>query len=373
LLHVCLHGDPTTTNLQSWVRALARQPEVKVTVLSLGTGMTRIEEVPVVDLPLPSSVGPVRFGLALPLVRRAVRRIRPDLLLGYRIPSYGVLAFLSGHRPVGLVAQSETELWPPALALKQFLLTRIVPRADLIQVWAPTMQPSLREVGAREEQFLCLPRGIDVKQFEPGRDLAAAVASVPGPERPIRLIVTRTLHEDYNHWHILEAMAALARDGVGTELEVVGDGPLRAEIEALAARLVPGRVRFLGRVAHDALPERLRAADLYVSTPITEGLSASLVEAMGCGLFPIVTDHAGNRWLVRDGENGFLVPVGDVPALARAIRRAWESRELRARAVRDNRAFVEREMDVERNMAAMVARYREVVERARVQASRRAA
>jgi glycosyltransferase involved in cell wall biosynthesis len=364
------------------VLALEQQAGVRVTVLSLGTGMSSIGRSPVVDLPFPVRIGPLRFGLAVPFVRRAIRRIAPDLVLGYRIPSYGVLAFLSGFRPVVLVAQSETELWPPALELKRFLLGRIVPRAALVQVWAPSMEPSLIALGARPERMLCLPRGIDVDLFSPGRDLrtqpfarGGSPSENPAPpiepsvpkqvSGPIQMIVTRTLHEDYNHWHILRAMAQLRAEGLETRLDVVGDGPLRAEIEAEAARVVPGAVTFHGRTPHAALPALLRRADLYLSTPITEGLSASLVEAMGCGAFPIVTDHPGNRQLVEDGKNGRLVPVGDVPALVRAIRAAWEAPGLRADAAVRNRAYVESHMRADRNVARMVERYREVVASAR--------
>jgi glycosyltransferase involved in cell wall biosynthesis len=323
----------------------------------------------VVNLPLSPRMGPVRYGLALPLVRRAVARIRPDVLIGYRIPSYGVLAFFSGFRPVVVVAQSETELWPPALALKRRLLGRVVPGADLVQVWVPSMEPSLLELGATREKLLTLPRGIEVEEFHPGRDLrsrpfARGNGREENPPGPIRMIVTRTLHEDYNHWHIFEAMALLEKEGLATSLEVVGDGPLRARLQKMADRLVPGRVRFLGKVPHENLSELLRAADLYLSTPITEGLSASLLEAMGCGLYPIVTDHPGNRYLIDDGRNGTLVPVGDVPALAGAIRGAWSRPTWRAEAIVENRALVERDFVAGRNMKRMVERYRDLTREA---------
>ena len=365
-MHICIHGDAGTTNLQSWARSLVRHHGVQVTIVSLGTGIRTVGPVPVVDLKLPPWLGPVRFGMALPLVRRAIWRIQPDILLGYRIPSYGVLAYFSGFRPLVLVAQSETELWPPALELKRRLLRHIVPRADLIQVWAPSMAPSLRELGAREEQLLCLPRGIEIDVFSPARDLESRPfgrgdGGVANPPSPVRLLVTRALHEDYNHWHIFEAMAKLRAEGLETRLDVAGAGSLRTELEALAQRLVPGAVRFLGRVAHEDLPALLRSNDLYLSTPITEGLSASLAEAMGCGVFPIVTDHAGNRLLIEHGENGFLVPVGDVQSLTTAIRRAWESPALRARAIRRNRAYVEAQLRAETNLGRMLDRYAEVI------------
>jgi glycosyltransferase involved in cell wall biosynthesis len=67
------------------------------------------------------------------------------------------------------------------------------------------------------------------------------------------------------------------------------------------------------------MPEILHRASIYVSTSPTDGLSISLLEAMACGLFPIVTDVPGNRPLIQNGENGLLFPVGDSRSLAEKI------------------------------------------------------
>lgn len=365
-LHVCFVADPLTANLQSWVRGLTSWFGVDVTILAVGSGLREVAGARVVDLPLPDWIGPVRYGLVVPALRREARRIAPDLVIGYRVPSYGVLAYLSGVRPFVLAAQGEHEYYPPAIGLKRVLVHHIAPRADLIHVWAETMEPWLLEAGASPERILRLPRGVDLDVFDPGRTLE--LQPFPGgagvdrnPARPARLVVTRTLNDDYRHRDIFHALARLRAGGFEASIDVIGDGALSAELRALAGLVIPGAARFHGRCGPEVVAAILRESDLYISVPIAEGLSASLVEAMACGTYPIVTDHPGNRVLVRDGVNGSLVAVGDEAGIAQAIRKAWEDPGLRGRAVVANRRSIEENFSARRNLGVMVERWRSIV------------
>ena len=129
--------------------------------------------------------------------------------------------------------------------------------------------------------------------------------------------------------HTLLAALATPTGAAGTRpvhLEVVGDGPERARLEALASRLgVAERVRFHGVVPADVLARHYTAADAFVLPAVvdakgdTEGLGVVLVEALAHGVPVIASATGGIPDVVRDGVTGLLVPPGDVPALARAI------------------------------------------------------
>jgi len=127
-----------------------------------------------------------------------------------------------------------------------------------------------------------------------------------------------------------DAFEAVARvDGVS--LVVAGDGPERQALERRAAALgVTSRVRFSGPLSRDQVLTLYRASDAALSTSAWENLPHSLVEALAVGTPVVATAVGGVPEVVHDGENGLLVPAGDVEAIAGAIGRLSGDEGLRA-------------------------------------------
>jgi glycosyltransferase involved in cell wall biosynthesis len=127
------------------------------------------------------------------------------------------------------------------------------------------------------------------------------------------------------------ALAALARvDGV--TLVIAGDGDERAALERRAAELrLAGRVRFLGPQSRERVLELFRAADAVVLSSSWENFPHAVVEALAVGTPVLATTTGGVAEVVRDGENGLLVPAGDADALGEAIRRYFADDALRER------------------------------------------
>ena len=106
------------------------------------------------------------------------------------------------------------------------------------------------------------------------------------------------------------------------ELEVLGDGGERGLLGAEVARTGLGdRVAMRGAVAADAVAERLRAADVYLHPSLGEARSTALLQAWATGLPVIAARVTGIDDLVREGEDGLLVPPSDPDAMADAIQR----------------------------------------------------
>ena len=126
----------------------------------------------------------------------------------------------------------------------------------------------------------------------------------------------------------LEAVAAV--DGV--TLAIAGEGDERAPLERRAAELGLGaRVRFLGALPRERVLELFRAADAAILSSSWENFPHTVVEALAVGTPVIATAIGGVAEIVNDGENGLLVPAGDVNALADAVRRFLADEPLRER------------------------------------------
>ena len=124
-------------------------------------------------------------------------------------------------------------------------------------------------------------------------------------------------------------LGALARVD-GASLVLAGDGPERGRLERLAAELgVSERVTFAGPLPRAEVLALHRAADAAVLSSAWENFPHAVVEALAVGTPVVSTDVGGVAEVVRDGENGLLVPAGDAGALADALRRIVEEPELR--------------------------------------------
>lgn len=135
---------------------------------------------------------------------------------------------------------------------------------------------------------------------------------------------------------IIEALDACE----GVTLHVVGDGPQREALAALAARLgVAERVRFHGKVAPARVADRLARADAFVLASESEGRPNAVLEALAAGVPVVATDIDAVREIVGDGDNGLLFAPGDAAALAERLNRLRDA-GLRRRLSRAGRAFI---------------------------------
>jgi glycosyltransferase involved in cell wall biosynthesis len=148
-----------------------------------------------------------------------------------------------------------------------------------------------------------------------------AQADALQPAATSRLVCVGRLCEQKGQLLLIAAAAQLARAGIPFELLLAGDGEMRAEIEAaIAANALGDRVRITGWISSAQVKAELLASRALVLPSFAEGLPVVLMEAMALGRPVISTYIAGIPELVRDGSEGWLIPAGDVDALAQAMR-----------------------------------------------------
>lgn len=208
-----------------------------------------------------------------------------------------------------------------------------------------------------------IENGIDPERYGRAADRVAALLGL-GLDPARRYIATvARFHPVKDHRTLLQAFAKIAASHTDTDLLLVGDGPLRGDLEALANELgLARRIRFLG-VRHD-VPAILGAVDIFALTSLSEAASITLLEAMASALPVVVTDVGGNPEIVRRGIDGVLAPRGDSAAIAEAFTTLLDD-HVRARQMGDaGAARVHEHYRLNRT----IARYGELYETLRAQA-----
>jgi glycosyltransferase involved in cell wall biosynthesis len=154
------------------------------------------------------------------------------------------------------------------------------------------------------------------------------------------------------HQDVLAALARIRERGVQFRAVFVGDGPTRAASVGMASELGLGQVvKFPGMLSREQVREQLADADVFCLASLWEGMPGSVMEAMMASLPVVGTDVNGIRDLVAEGVTGLLVPPRDPPALANALDRLLEDRQLRLRMGAAGRDRVLRGFSIERMVA----------------------
>ena len=155
-----------------------------------------------------------------------------------------------------------------------------------------------------------IPNGVELEVLNP---------RPPAVHTPVRLVFVGRFSPQKNLLFLMEALERL-RD-LEWRLDLVGDGPLRGDLEDLSRRgALTERVHFHGWVTPEAATAIMRASDVLVMPSLSEGLPLVGLQALGLGLALAVSDHPSFHDLVHGGVNGFTCPVTDVEAFAHRLR-----------------------------------------------------
>jgi glycosyltransferase involved in cell wall biosynthesis len=281
-------------------------------------------------------------------LRRALREVAPHILHTIRWSgnSYGRIAAIGLGIPA-VIASERANL--PSRPGWQVALDRLLDRVT--DGWLVNAESIAAGLVVRERvpraKIAVIPNGIDLSRLPPFNVDRAAARDAAGlaPGRWLVAQVGRlTAQKDYPTF--LRAAALIAGERPDVDFLIVGEGPLRQELERLAASLgIGSRVRFLG-LRHD-VPELLAAVDVLVLASVFEGFPNVVLEAMATGAVAVATDVDGARELIASGEHGLLVPPGQPAAVADAVTRLLGDDGLRERLALAARRRVEAEFTVE--------------------------
>jgi len=298
--------------------------------------------------------GRLLAAAALPLAKKLHREKPFDVVHAHMLPR-------DGHAGL-LVAR--------ALSVP-FALT--IHGTDIFHYFIPGKEPWPRNVMiAREADALMAVSSLLMSRVAPYRGEEKLSRVVPNgvdlslvPEKtknaPRKVISVGTLKARKCMDRTLEAFARLADEFKDATLTIVGigemEGQLRSRIEELG---LEGRVMLTGGLEHEEVLRRMAQSDLFVLPSWGEGYGIVYIEAMAAGCISVGAEKEGIEDTITDGENGFLVPAGDIDAIERVMRDVFENRE-RHEALRRKGQADARQLTWARNAETVEAIYLEVL------------
>lgn len=224
---------------------------------------------------------------------------------------------------------------PLPLAAATWLLERPVPLVygnTPTQAVSPSTAADLEQRGFSGDRIVTIPNGVDLDKYRTDPDVRRF-------DEPTILYIGRLKRYKGVH-HVLHALSLLRRDGRTIRFIVAGRGDYEAELRRLSHSLdLQDQVEFAGFVDEAEKVRLMRRSWAHVLTSEKEGWGLTNLEAGSCGTPTVASDAPGLRDSVRDGRTGLLVPHGDREALARALWRLVEDRELRERLGGNAREF----------------------------------
>jgi len=298
----------------------------------------KLEVEPVYVRSLQREISPLQDAAAIWQLVRLIRRDRPHILHTHTAKAGTIgriaAALAGGARPKVVVHTFHGHVLRGYFSREKTLFFRLVERAlarvsdSLIAV-----SPEVREDLIR--MHVAAPGKIAVVRL--GLDLERRVSADRGTRDEVRAALQVSPSQFLVAWlgrmtdikrvdDLLRAFAQVEADAV---LVLVGDGPLRRSLEALADELgIADRCRFVGYV--DDVSRYLAACDVVALTSANEGTPVTIIEALAAGVPVVSTDVGGVRDVVTDGRSGFLVPFGDVERVAARLDDLARDPELRA-------------------------------------------
>lgn len=324
VLHVGKFYPPAPGGMERVVQLLCEGEQAttdsRVLVANTGFGTTREawQGVPVTRVSSMGSIGSVGICPAFPF---ELRRARRDVTVIHEPNPLALVSHWIGGQRGPLVVWFHSEVirprWKYRLLYRPFL-RRVLRRASRIVVSSPTLAAHAEELRDFRDKCVVIPFGVDTARLERTGRIDAEVRTIeqqyPGP----RVLFVGRLVPYKGVGVLLRAMKTVDATAL-----IVGDGPLRASLEAQAVEDgVATRVRFLGHLTDEQVVAHFHACDLFVLPSVTRAETFGVVqlEAMACGK-PVVSTNlpTGVPWVNRHDDTGLIVEPGDADGLAAAM------------------------------------------------------
>jgi glycosyltransferase involved in cell wall biosynthesis len=296
-----------------------------------------------------------------------VLKYKACLIHAYWVVPGGLIGMISGRltrRPIVATAAGSDLNLASRRGLTRLLVRLTLKNIDRMIAVSNSLKQKAFQLGLSQDRCRVVPWAVGVE-----------TPALPEPhhgkpyakETKKRLLYAGNLTPPKRVDTIIEAMDRVVREFPDCRLDIVGDGHLRPQLEALAARLgITQHVRFLGPLPHERVLAMMQRADLFVHCSEHEGLPVAIMEAMSAGLPVVASRLGGVPDLVHEGKTGYMVTPDDTDGYAKKILLLLKNEPLRFHLGANGNAFAEQKLSKRQVVSTLKSVYTELMKHSEV-------
>lgn len=212
--------------------------------------------------------------------------------------------------------------------------------SSYFSVVSPHVASALENVGIPRTKIVYIPNGVDIRKFKPNTHKNRLRKFYGIPENDLIFTYVGRITWAKQPFTLIRFFSKLSQRLKNVSLIIVGDGELLNDVKRLVSKLDLKKILFLGYVSNERLPLVYASSDFYVMTSIYEGQPVTLLEAMACGLPPMVSDIPNLRNIIQESHVGLTLDFNDVEEAVKKTLRFINEENIK-KGSRHARRFIE--------------------------------
>ncbi len=365
-MKICYLGNARSIHVQRWIKFFSDNGH-EVHIFSFDSTDIRNAELHQLRRftpQLPFIFSPINLITYVIQIKRLIKRIKPDILHAHYIHGYGVIGALTGFHPFVASAWGSDIFFTRNSSIQRAEIKYALNRADLITCNGENLKKAILEHNIDKNKIQIIYHGVDTKEFNPKKRDNKIARKIFGNENSQIVISTRSLEPIYDIVTLIRAIPLILKRMPLVNFLIIGGGSEKSNLVKLAQSYkILDRIKFLGSVSHMKLPKLLLASDVYVSTSLSDGTAISTLEAMACGVAPVITDIVANRIWIKNDVNGFMFPKRDPIILAEKIVCTLRNKKVIKKFAELNTRMVKEKADYYKEMGKMEDLYEKLVKK----------
>ena len=352
-MRILFIGAATSNHTLRWVNALSERGH-EVVLLTRKDQKANSQFSKKVQIKYLKYGGGLGYYLNINSAKKVFKEFKPDVINAHYLTGYGTTCRLAKLHPIVLSAWgSDVFFFPKKNAFNKNLFKKNVFYADRIASTSKIMADEIKKVlPDYKKDITVTPFGVDIKKFKPVKK---------EPRKEIVIGIVKYFHPIYNIDLLIRSFALLCKDYNNLRLDIYGDGPLKDSLVSLSNELgVGNKVRFLGIIPNDEVPQAINEMDIFVNCSKNESFGVAVLEGMACEKPVVVTDTPGYKEIVTNEYDGIILENREPETMAKALKRLIDDPELREKMGKNGRKTVVEKYDWDANVSIMERLYESI-------------